>query len=202
MNKTKTIDKNLKNAFTIIEVSILFVIFLIVAFLVAPISLDDTLQAKNISNWKHVQGDFTNIFYSIDSQKSDENFNFYSSFNSVMRNEVKTEITPYRITYLNGAYPQNTYRFTEFYKTNKNAVVSYKLYDTPQDGIIGILMYDINGQVGPNVWGKDIFGYNIYEDRFEPFCKSEPVSVQEKECSKSGNGLCCSNWYLIGGKVH
>ena len=36
----------MKKGFTIVEVSILFVIFLIVAFLVAPLSLDDTKQAK------------------------------------------------------------------------------------------------------------------------------------------------------------
>ena len=38
----------MKKGFTIVEVSILFVIFLIVAFLVAPLSLDDTMQAKTL----------------------------------------------------------------------------------------------------------------------------------------------------------
>ena len=47
----------MKKGFTIVEVSILFVIFLIVAFLVAPLSLDDTIQAKNTSRWRNVQGD-------------------------------------------------------------------------------------------------------------------------------------------------
>ena len=55
----------MKKGFTIIEVSILFVIFLIVAFLVAPLSLDDTMQAKNNSLWRSVQSDFVNVFYSI-----------------------------------------------------------------------------------------------------------------------------------------
>ena len=44
----------MKKGFTLVEVSILFVIFLIVAFLVAPLSLDDTLQAKNTSRWRSV----------------------------------------------------------------------------------------------------------------------------------------------------
>lgn len=47
----------MKKGFTLVEVSILFVIFLIVAFLVAPLSLDDTLQAKNTSRWRSVQSD-------------------------------------------------------------------------------------------------------------------------------------------------
>ena len=49
----------MKNGFTIVEVSILFVIFLIVAFLVAPLSLDDSRQAKNTSRWRSVQEEFT-----------------------------------------------------------------------------------------------------------------------------------------------
>ena len=51
----------MKKAFTIVEVSILFVIFLIVAFLVAPLSLDDSLQAKNASRWRNVQSDFMQL---------------------------------------------------------------------------------------------------------------------------------------------
>jgi type II secretory pathway pseudopilin PulG len=57
----------MKKGFTIVEVSILFVIFLIVAFLVAPLSLDDTMQAKNTSRWRNVQQEFSNIFYAINT---------------------------------------------------------------------------------------------------------------------------------------
>ena len=39
----------MKKGYTILEVSILLVIFIIVAFLVAPFTVDDTMQAKNIS---------------------------------------------------------------------------------------------------------------------------------------------------------
>jgi hypothetical protein len=201
-NNSKIIDSKLKTAFTIVEVSILFVIFLIVAFLVAPLSLDDTMQAKNVSNWKRVQGDFANIFYTINSQKDTENFDFNNTFENTIKPEVKTDIIPYKITYMNGAYPNTDYRFSTFKQTNKKATVAYKFYDQPQDGILGLLMYDVNGQVGPNVWGKDVFGFNIYEDKFEPFCKDKQNSIQDKDCSRTGTGLCCSNWYLIGGKLN
>ena len=60
-------------------------------------------------------------------------------------------------------------------------------------------MYDVNGRTGPNVWGKDVFGLNIYADKFEPFGKNEPINVQKQDCSKNGTGLLCSNYYLIGG---
>lgn len=189
----------MKKGFTLVEVSILFVIFLIVTFLVAPLSLDDTLQARNTSRWRSVQSDFTNIFYSINSQKDNEDFNFNEAFNSVLSYEIKEDIEPYKITFLNGTYPNVTYRFQDYKQTMGNSVLAIKLFDTPKDGVQGLFMYDVNGSIGPNVWGKDVFGFNIYSDHFEPFCKNDSVAYQKQDCSKNGTGLCCSNYYLIGG---
>ena len=192
----------MKKGFTIVEVSILFVIFIIVAFLVVPLSLDDTLQAKNASRWRNVQSDFQNIFYSINLQKEDSKTDLREAFNSIMKKEIKEPVQPYKITFMNGTFPSGQYRFLEYYLTHSNAVVAYKFNETPQNGIYGTLMYDVNGSVGPNVWGKDVFGLNIYSDRFEPFCKNDPVTVQRQECAKDGTGLCCSNYYLIGGSYN
>lgn len=190
----------MKKGFTIIEVSILFVIFLIVAFLVAPLSLDDSRQARNTSRWRSVQEDFANIFYSINTQKDDTSESFNSIFDSIIKNEVKSECDYYKITFMNGTYPNNTYRFKNFKTTYSNAVIAVKLFDNPsEDGIQGVLMYDVNGKIGPNVWGKDVFGLNIYKDKFEPFGKNDSLSSQKQDCSKNGTGLSCSNYYLIGG---
>ena len=192
----------MKKGFTIVEVSILFVIFLIVALLVAPLSLDETMQAKNASRWRKVQGDFSNIYYSINNQQELNDLDYNTAFDSVMSGEIKGNIEPYKITYMNGTFPSAEYRFSDFKLTYSNAVVSYRLYDAPQTGALGVLMYDVNGSVGPNVWGKDVYGYNIYPDRFEPFCKIETLANQKQDCSKSGTGLCCSNSYLISGSFN
>lgn len=189
----------MKKGFTIIEVSILFVIFLIVAFLVAPLSLDDTMQAKNTSKWRNVQSDFANIFYSINTQKEEDNSSFIRAFNEIMETEVKGSAKPYKITFKNGTYPNNTYRFKDFKTTFSNATLAVKMFDTPKGSLLGMLMYDVNGQTGPNVWGKDVFGLNIYNDKFEPFCKNDTMSIQKQDCSNNGSGLCCSNYYLLGG---
>ena len=103
---------------------------------------------------------------------------------------------------MNGTFPGAEYRFTDFKQTYSNAVVAYRLYDYPQTGALGVIMYDVNGSLGPNVWGKDVYGYNIYSDRFEPFCKNEPVAKQKQDCSKSGTGLCCSYSYLVSGSFN
>ena len=189
----------MKKGFTIIEVSILFVIFLIVAFLVAPLSLDDTMQAKNTLRWKNVQQDFINISHIINNQEEETSEPFAVIFDSIFKNEIKEEIKPYKITFMNGTYPSNKYRFNEFKTTYANATVAFKLLEQDGEEIRGVLLYDVNGKVGPNTWGKDVFGLNIYSDHFEPFGASEPVNKQKEDCSKSGTGLFCSNYYLIGG---
>lgn len=193
----------MKKAFTIIEVSILFVIFLIVAFLVAPFSLDETMKVNNSAKWRERQADFANIADSIVVQKDNENFNYENVFKNVISGETKKTVKPYKIAYMNGTYPEtdNKYRFSDYKLTQSDAVVSYKFLQEQDSNIKGILMYDVNGSIGPNVWGKDVFGLNIYEDRFEPFCKNDDIKIQEKDCSKIGTGLCCSNWRLIGGSI-
>lgn len=189
----------MKKGFTLVEVSILFVIFLIVAFLVVPLSLDDTMQAKNTSRWRSVQSDFANIFYSINTQKEYEDFDFKEAFKLVLANEIKADAQPYKITFMNGTYPNATYRFDDFKQTQGNSILAVKLFDKPVNDLYGVFLYDVNGSVGPNVWGKDVFGFNIFSDRFEPFCKSDSINEQKQDCSKAGTGLCCSNYYLIGG---
>ena len=136
----------MKKGFTIVEVSILFVIFLIVAFLVAPLSLDDTRQAKNTSRWRVVQEDFSNIFYAINTQKGDSDKNFKETFDETLKNDIKGEEAPYKITFLNGTYPSDTYKFNDYKMTYSNAIVAYKIYDNPTDNIKGVLMYDVNGK--------------------------------------------------------
>lgn len=189
----------MKKGYTIIEISILCVIFLIAAFLVAPLSLNDTSQAKNTSRWRNVQPDFSNIFYAINTTHAENNKDFSEAFADVISGDIKNEIGTYRITYLNGTYPSDTYRFKDFKTTYGNGVLAYKLFEHPQGKQKGLLMYDVNGKQGPNVWGNDVFGMNIYEDKFEPFCQANSVSEQKQDCTKNGTGLCCSNYYLIGG---
>lgn len=190
-----------KNGFTIIEVSILFVIFLIVALLIIPLSLDDTIQTKNEAKWRDVQQHFSNISYAIDTKKDNEDFDYNEIFASLINSETKTLIEPYKITYKNGTFPSKTHRFTNYNITHKNAVLAYKFFPEPDNNIIGIMMYDVNGPKGPNMWGRDVFGFNIYEDRFEPFCKNKSIAEQKQDCSKNGNGLCCSSYYLSGGRA-
>ena len=189
----------MKKGFTIVEVSILFVIFLVVFLLIAPLSFNDTIQAKNTSRWKNVQGDFTNIFYAVNNYRKENDADLQTALDKILSNDIKSSIKPYRITFLNGSSVTDKFKFEDFKTTYLNATVAYKLFNEPQKEIKGILMYDVNGKQGPNVWGKDVFGLSIYDNKFEPYCRFDPVNDQKRNCSRTGTGVCCSNYYLIGG---
>ena len=189
----------MKKGFTIVEVSILFVIFIIVAFLVAPLSIDDTVQAKNTSKWRVVQQEFTNIYSSIISEDNATSLPFSANFETIINNDVKETIKPYRIKLMNNTLPESLYTFNDYKSTFSGATIAFKFFEKPIEESIGIVMYDVNGKTGPNVWGKDVFGLNLYKDHFEPFGKSKSIGIQRQDCSKDGSGKFCSNYYLIGG---
>lgn len=189
----------MKKGFTIIEVSILFVIFLIVAILVAPLSMDDTIQAKNTSKWRTVQQEFSNIFYAMEPISDESSLSFADNFNATLDNEIKNSIKPYKIKYMNERTPDKKYIFETFKTTYSNAVIATSFVDNADSELKGILMYDVNGKNGPNIWGKDVFGLNIYSEKLEPFGKDKTLNEQKRDCSKLGTGLSCSNFYLIGG---
>ena len=153
----------MNKGFTVIEVSILFVIFLIVAFLVVPLSMDDTIQAKNTARWRAVQQEFSNIFYSVEASLNKSQLPFIDNFNSTIDNQTKDIVHSYKIKYLNGNNPEDKYVFDNYKLTYANAIVATKFFSSAENELKGLLMYDINGKNGPNVWGKDVFGLRFVQ---------------------------------------
>ena len=189
----------MKKGFTLIEVSILLIIFIIVTFLVVPLSLNDSEHVKDISRWRNVQQDFENLSVYMGSTYQKEGGDFFKLFQEIISGEIISDIEDYRIKTINGLTPDNKYQFTNFKKTSSGATLAYKFLENSNDKYIGTFLYDVNGNRPPNMWGKDVYGYNINENKFEPFCKNKPIHEQKKDCSKQGTGICCSNYYLIGG---
>ena len=133
-------------------------------------------------------------------------FNYISTYNIVdsggrfLNNIGKPNGVDDKIKFQNNNYQQyDKNKFTTFYTTHSNATLAFKLYDNPENDILGEIIYDVNGQTGPNIWGKDVFGYNITNNGFEPYGKNLPQNVQKQDCSNEGTGISCSNYYLIGG---
>lgn len=185
----------MKKAFTLLEVTVLFFIFIVIAFIVIPVSIDDTNQVKNISEWKSFNSHFLNLF---SGAKLDDITKFESLVRASM-NMSEEKIKPYKILYLNHDKPDNNFVFDEMYKINSDKVIGFKWYEGKNDLKYGLIMYDTNGKKSPNVWGKDIFGFSITKEQIMPLCQNESLEIVRSDCSKFGRGVCCSYYYIIGG---
>lgn len=195
----------MEKAFTLVEVMILFVIFTLVAILVIPMSIDDTMQARNIAKWKHAESGLSEIPLSIKTLSHNRDMDLQSFVTALVKIHPLKDVISYRIKDMNGDAPKEDYQFTQIYNTDNGATIAFRWLDDPMAEpetnrqILGILMYDVNAKKGPNVWGKDVFGMNIYKDKIEPFGQGKDDSDIEFDCSRQGTGLYCSSYYLQGG---
>ena len=199
MKSMKNIS-TLKEGFTLVEVVILFVIFLTVAVLVIPLTVEDALSAKHIAKWQHVQNGFASVPISMMNTKSykDSGVVTLEHFvSSLVKIHPLKNVVSYKIKYLNGDTPDEKYTFKEIYNTDGGASIGFKWFDNSvtakgEDKLEGLIMYDVNGKRGPNTWGKDVFGFNVYANKIEPFGKNEDPTTVETDCSRQGTGVYCS----------
>ena len=190
----------LKDGFTLVEVIILFVIFITVAVLIVPLTVDDAVTAKHNAKWQHVQSSFASIpIYMMNTKSYKDNgvISLEHFLAALVRVHPLKNVVNYKIKYLNNDTPEEKYTFKEIYNTNNGATIAFNWYDDDnssggEDKIKGIIMYDVNGKRGPNVWGKDIFGFNVYANKLEPFGKNEDPLTVESDCSRQGTGVYCS----------
>jgi len=204
-------------AFTVVEVGIVFALILIVSALVIPLVVDDSKKVQEISMWRHTYDDVSYAFRSMFIDNSDEYQKQLSQkiknadsteeiedivldeFKPYLRIESKFESKKYKPKYLNSERVKDGqyYYFNRFYKTQNGTIIGIKwlgeLYDKSS---LLALMFDINGEDAPNMWGKDIFGVNVYKDKLEPFGKDIPPYEVRNDCSKKGRGVYCSYSYL------
>lgn len=206
-----------KKGFTIIEVVVVFLLVLGVAFLIIPKGLNSTKQAKLISKWTEKYSELEYMFSVIKAQKDSEiEVKFLAANNDHDRKKILLDaIKPYlRITsdtpptykqlYMNGteATPGSKYYFDKFYSTSSNEIVGLRFIDPNCKDKYPciILAIDINGLEPPNTWGYDIYGINVLKNGIEPLGQNIELDVLKNNCSKYGTGLYCSYYYLIGGR--
>lgn len=68
------------------------------------------------------------------------------------------------------------------------------------DGLCGVILFDMNGVKLPNRFGLDVFGANIYKDRIEPFGSGLSYEENQINCRRLETGVTCSKFYLMGGQ--
>ncbi|MFI3301520.1 MAG: hypothetical protein R3Y28_08915 [Candidatus Gastranaerophilales bacterium] len=195
-------------------------IFVVLGFLMMlfPVSFENTRQAKNISKWNEIYNRVEYMFKVIDAQVQGDLLTSLSNSKTPEETEkyllslvkpyirIKTEGVPskhYKPKYLNGSKPikGQMYYFDDFYFAEKNSIIGIKdiISDKSTDAIF-IMMFDVNGILPPNRWGKDIFGINIFsEGRIEPFGYELSMTDLKTNCSDKETGVACSYFYKIGG---
>ena len=195
----------MKNGFTLIEVSILFIIFIIVAVLIVPLSVDDVILAKNIEKWKQSQLTLSTIPVSMmnsENEKLGKPLDVHDFMSALVKVYPLKKVVRYKVKYYNGEHPSDEDCFKEVYMTNNKSAIAFKWLGKnsklESDAVLAKLMFDVNGKSGPNVWGKDIFGLDIYKDKILPFGHDMDEMSSEIDTSRQGTGKAFSAKYLIG----
>ena len=212
----------MRKGFTIIEVVFVFLLIFGVTFFVLPRALNTTKQARFISKWSESYSELEYIFFALKAQKDVEIYEEVKkaptdgSREEIIVNiikpylRIKSETKPngYEQNYMNHKpiEKKDKYAFSKFYMTESGEVVGINWLvpdckkDISKDVVCGVVAMDLNGVAKPNTWGEDIFGINIYNDRIEPIGKDVDSVIVKNDCSKYGQGVYCSFYYLIGGR--
>lgn len=195
----------------------LFAIFAIFVLLL-PTTIQNARQASLISRWN---AKYNRVNYMFSVLNTHANEDIIKSLKNASTNEEKSKlmillmqpylrISPnnvpvkrYRPKYMNNSRiaKDQTYYFDDFYFAENNTIIGIKdLEQTKDSDPMFMLMFDLNGLLPPNRWGKDIFGVNIYsQGHIEPFGKQFEIADLKNDCSEGGLGINCSYYYIIGG---
>jgi len=211
----------MKRRFWKIEYSItIFVVFAIVLLLI-PSRFISSKEALYISKWNETFHKMEYIFSAMNAQADAD---IVRSFKHAKTNEQREQlminlVKPYmRISendevtrrydqyYLNGekVKPNSEFYFDKVYISEGGTLVGIK--DIKDEDIYHpgfIMMFDMNGLKGPNMWGKDIYGINIFVDgKITPLGTGWDIEDLRKDCSETGSGVSCSYYYRIGGEFN
>lgn len=112
----------------------------------------------------------------------------------------------YQLHYMNSSVVKSDdrYYFDKLYLTKNNKIIGIKdIKDEDVYHPVFLMMFDMNGLKGPNMWGKDVFGLNIFIDgNITPLGSGWDIDDLKADCSTSGTGVACSHYYRIGGNFN
>ncbi len=214
----KEIKEFLKKHYPKPEYSITLLAALAIILLIMPFSIENTRQASLISKWNekinrveymfsvmnaHVTDDMLKSLKNAQTTKEKEKILLMIIKPYLRINTEKSPIKHYKPKFRNGTRisKDNKYYFEDFYYAENNSIVGIKnIHTITEKDPLFIMMFDINGILPPNRWGKDIFGINIYASgQIQPFGYDLDMQTLKDDCSKKGSGVGCSYYYTIGG---
>ncbi len=211
----------MRKRFWKIEYSItIFVIFAIILLLI-PSSFITSKEATYIHKWNET---YNKVDYMFTAMTAQANENIVKGFHRAKTNEAREQLmitlvkpylriqeedalkTTYNQYYMNGnkVKPTDPFYFDRLYNSSNGQIIGIK--DIKDDDIYHpgfIMLFDMNGLKGPNTWGKDIYGINIFVDgKITPIGAGWNIDNVKQDCSETGTGVSCSYYYRIGGEFN
>ena len=209
----------MKKHFWKIEYSITLFVIIAIGLLLIPTKFVAPKEASYISEWNHI---FHKMEYVFSAMNAHADSDIIKGFNKAKTNEERelfmmnllkpylrlSELNEhqekkYNTHYMNSlkVLPDEDFYFDNLYRASNNHIVGIK--DVKNTDIYHpafIMLFDVNGLRGPNTWGRDIFGLNIFIDgKISPLGTGLSTQQLQKDCSTGGSGVFCSQYYRIGG---
>lgn len=199
-----------------LEYSITLFILLGIFMFMVPLRFENYFQAHMISRWNDRFEKVSYLFSVINTQITDEILiSFSKADTSEQREKLLLQlIKPYlRLSalensrrynpkYLSGkkVVKKDFFHFKDLYYTERQIVGVKDIKQNPENNALFMLMFDINGFLPPNTWGRDIYGLYIYDGgKVVPFGYNKDMDELQIDCSEDGSGTSCSYYYRIGG---
>ena len=197
----------MKKAFSLVEIGFLLFILAAVFFTVIPFSVTNVKQAKFISVWKNYMEQVSYSFETLVEYKKNNNLDGKASVERLMHYldakpfPDKDKLKNYKYKMMNGNFYQkmNVDKFDEIYKDASGRLIGIE-YSFGNESYATVWT-DLNGKNAPNIVGKDIFVYEIYSDSVSPYGKGMKIESVRNDCSKTGTGMTCSQFYILGGDL-
>lgn len=199
------------------EISIVLLVIISIILLITPFSISSS-QAYNISKWNEKYNRVEYMFSVMKAQITDDMLKSMNKASTPQERErvllllvkpylrinvEKIKSKHYKPRFINGTTinKKDLYYFNDFYSAENNSIVGIKEYNTEKENDpLFMMMFDINGFLPPNKWGRDIFGIYIYDHgKINAFGSEKTLPELKEDCSKKGSGVSCSYYYKIGG---
>ena len=207
----------MKKHFWKLEYSLTIFALIGLLLLVFPVRFENYFQAGMITAWHDRYDKVSYMFNVIKAQANEEILKGYTQATTPEKREqiLLQLIKPYmrlkHIDKIPWRYKQrfkdgtkvskgNMFYFNELYYSGRQIVGLKDIANNSENDAWFMMMFDINGILPPNRWGKDIYGLYIYDEgKVVPFGYSSSMDMLQEDCSKDGTGIECSYYYIIGG---
>ena len=209
--------KNL--SFSVFNVVSVVAVILLIILIVMPFNLINMEQAKRIATWK---AEYERLQYSFSLVNLHEGKIVPTELEigKILTEDLLLErIMPYfnfageklkensQYTYrkMNGSLveKESQFYFDNFWLNKKGMMFSIRKNnrkELSEKYPSYFMFFDINGIEKPNRIGQDIFFISIYKNHIQALGHSKDYAKLKSNCSPIGNGLYCSEYYLLGGR--